>query len=102
MLGIRDTADRHPTLSVSGLRKSYSNQSALNGVDVEARAGEVVGLLGPNGAGKTTFASIVAGLVKPDGGSVLVEGVDALRHPRGPTFHRLHASDDWRLRGTDR
>jgi len=81
MLTIPYTSDRHPILSASGLRKSYSNQIALNGVDVEARAGEVVGLLGPNGAGKTTFASIVAGLVKPDGGSVLVEGVDALRHP---------------------
>jgi ABC-2 type transport system ATP-binding protein len=53
---------------------------ALNGVDVEARAGEVVGLLGRNGAGKTTFASIVTGLVNPDAGSVLVDNVDALRH----------------------
>jgi ABC-2 type transport system ATP-binding protein len=73
--------EARPILSVSGLRKSYSNQIALNGVDIEARSGGVVGLLGPNGAGKTTFASIVTGLVKPDSGSVLVDKVDALRHP---------------------
>jgi ABC-type multidrug transport system ATPase subunit len=68
-------------LSVSGLEKSYGDQVALHGVDLEVRPGEVVGLLGPNGAGKTTFASIVAGLVKPDAGTVLVAGVDAVLHP---------------------
>jgi ABC-2 type transport system ATP-binding protein len=61
--------------------KSYGDQIALNGIHLEARPGQVVGLLGPNGAGKTTFASIVAGLVKPDAGTVLVGGIDALRHP---------------------
>jgi ABC-2 type transport system ATP-binding protein len=70
-----------PILTVRGLQKSYGKQMALNGVDLEARPGEVVGLLGPNGAGKTTFASIVAGLVKPDAGTVVVGGVDAIRHP---------------------
>ncbi len=70
-----------PILAVSGLEKSYGDKIALNGIDVEARPGQVVALLGPNGAGKTTFASIVAGLVKPDAGTVLVGGVDALRHP---------------------
>jgi len=68
-------------LSIRGLRKSYGNHPALTGVDLEVRPGEIVGLLGPNGAGKTTLASIVAGLVRPDDGTVLVGGIDAVRHP---------------------
>lgn len=70
-----------PMLSVTGLRKSYGDRMALRGIDLEIRPGEVVGLLGPNGAGKTTFASIIAGLVRPDAGTVLVGGIDAVRHP---------------------
>jgi ABC-2 type transport system ATP-binding protein len=70
-----------PMLRVAGLRKSYGDHVALNGVDLELLPGEVVGLLGPNGAGKTTLTSIVAGLVTPDVGTVLVGGIDALRHP---------------------
>jgi ABC-2 type transport system ATP-binding protein len=67
-------------LQVRGLRKSYRDALALDGVDLEISAGEVVGLLGPNGAGKTTLVSIVAGLRAPDAGTVTVEGIDALAH----------------------
>jgi ABC-2 type transport system ATP-binding protein len=63
-----------PVLSVSGLRKSYRGQEALAGVDLEIRAGELVGLLGPNGAGKSTLTKIACGLVRPSGGSVEVLG----------------------------
>lgn len=68
-------------LSAREIRKSYGGVVALAGVDLEVAPGEIVALLGPNGAGKTTFASIVAGLRPPDGGSVRIAGVDALRHP---------------------
>nr|AKA59394.1 ABC-type multidrug transport system, ATPase component [uncultured bacterium AB_162] len=54
---------------------------ALAGVDLTVGPGEVVGLVGPNGAGKTTLVSIVAGLCRPDAGSVIVAGVDALATP---------------------
>ncbi len=66
-----------PVLAVSGLRKSYRGQEALAGVDLEIRAGELVGLLGPNGAGKSTLTKIACGLVRPSGGGVAVLGRSA-------------------------
>jgi ABC-2 type transport system ATP-binding protein len=68
-------------LHVEGLRKAYGSTAALDGVDLDVAAGEIVGLLGPNGAGKTTLVSIVAGLRSADGGSVRIGGIDALAHP---------------------
>jgi len=53
----------------------------VRGVSFDARAGEILGLVGPNGAGKTTTLRCVAGILKLDAGSVLVDGVDALAHP---------------------
>jgi len=61
-------------LEVKNLKKSYGNVIAVNGVSLGAGAGETVGLLGPNGAGKTTTVSIIAGLIRPDSGSVEIEG----------------------------
>ncbi|ACB39180.1 ABC transporter ATP-binding protein [Pyrobaculum neutrophilum] len=58
-----------------GVRKRFGRLDVLRGVDLEARAGEVVGLVGPNGAGKTTTLRILAGLLKPDGGYAEVLGV---------------------------
>ncbi|MFQ5966332.1 MAG: ABC transporter ATP-binding protein [Acidimicrobiia bacterium] len=69
-------------LSVVGLRKSYGDVLALDGVDLDLHRGEVIGLLGPNGAGKTTLVSIICGLRRADAGSVTVNGVDALAHPQ--------------------
>ena len=65
-------------LHIEELRKSYGEVVALDGVDLDVKAGEIVALLGPNGAGKTTLVSIVAGLRKADSGVVLVDGLDAL------------------------
>jgi ABC-2 type transport system ATP-binding protein len=59
-----------------GVRKSYGNIAALNKVDLEIRAGEVLALLGPNGAGKTTLVRVLLGMVRPDAGSVSVFGDD--------------------------
>jgi ABC-2 type transport system ATP-binding protein len=61
-------------LQVRELRKRFGKLVALDGVTFGAAAGETVGLLGPNGAGKTTAVSIIAGLLKPDSGEVLVNG----------------------------
>jgi ABC-2 type transport system ATP-binding protein len=66
-----------PVLAVSGLCKSYRGQEALAGIDLEIRAGELVGLLGPNGAGKSTLTKIACGLVRPSRGSVEVLGRSA-------------------------
>ena len=67
-----------PVLSVRDLRKNYGNFEALKGVDFEVTSGSVFGLLGPNGAGKTTAIKIVMGLLRPDGGTVSIGGIDAV------------------------
>jgi ABC-2 type transport system ATP-binding protein len=61
-------------VSVDGLRKSYGKQVALDGVSFEVAAGSCFGLLGPNGAGKSTTISIIVGTLRPDSGSVKIEG----------------------------
>jgi ABC-type sugar transport system ATPase subunit len=62
------------------LRKRYGARLALDSVNLQARAGEVVGLLGLNGAGKTTTLSILATLLMPDAGTVRIAGLDARTH----------------------
>jgi ABC-2 type transport system ATP-binding protein len=61
-------------LEVNALRKSYGPIKAVDGVSLKAAKGETIGLLGPNGAGKTTTVSIIAGLLRPDSGEVLIDG----------------------------
>src|SRR5215471_10054912 len=61
-------------LDVRGLHKRYGSLVAVEEVSFTARPGEMVGLLGPNGAGKTTTVSMIAGLLKPDGGQVRIAG----------------------------
>ena len=68
-------------LHINGLEKAYGPVRALKGVSLDVAPGQIVGLLGPNGAGKTTLVSIVAGLRRPDAGTVTVDGTDALAHP---------------------
>lgn len=68
-------------LNAAGLTKSFGDVSALAGADLQVEAGQIVALLGRNGAGKTTLLSIVAGLLKPDTGSVTLDGLDALADP---------------------
>ncbi len=64
-----------PTVEAHGLAKSYEGRVALSNVDLTVGRGELVGLLGPNGAGKTTTLSILAGILKPDAGTVKIEGL---------------------------
>ncbi len=66
-------------ISVSDLRKSFGDVHALAGVSLEVRRGTVLGLLGPNGAGKTTFVRVLTTLLKPDGGTAVVAGMDVVR-----------------------
>jgi ABC-2 type transport system ATP-binding protein len=67
---------RNAVVRVRGLRKSYRTVPAVNGLDLDVMAGEVLALLGPNGAGKTTTIEILGGLRKRDAGTVAVLGAD--------------------------
>jgi len=73
--------DGGSVLSSVGLVKTYKNRDVVNNVSLELRQGEIVGLLGPNGAGKTTTFYMVAGLVPPDRGQILLNGDDITRMP---------------------
>ncbi len=63
-------------IEASGLRKSYGDVRALDGIELSAAPGTILGLLGPNGAGKTTAVRILTTLLRPDGGSARVAGLD--------------------------
>jgi ABC-2 type transport system ATP-binding protein len=67
-------------LQVRGLTKRF-DRLAVDALDLTIRAGEYYALVGPNGAGKTTTLRMVAGLLKPDAGSVAIFGIDALGDP---------------------
>jgi ABC-2 type transport system ATP-binding protein len=68
-----------PAISVTGLMKSFGDVRALDGVDLQAPPGSVLGLLGPNGAGKTTAVRVLTTLLRPDAGTVRVTGLDVVR-----------------------
>ena len=69
------------TLATDEIGKSYRGRRVVNGVSLHVNQGEVVGLLGPNGAGKTTSFYVIVGLIPPDTGRVLVDGVDVTDVP---------------------
>jgi branched-chain amino acid transport system ATP-binding protein len=81
-------------LETRGLMKRFDGVTALDGVNVCVRRGEVVGVIGVNGAGKTTLMNCVCGLYRPDGGEVLLDGKpitgwaphDIAHHGVGRTF----------------
>ena len=71
-------ADKTPAVRLRSATKRYGNFTALDGVSLDIRRGEVFALLGPNGAGKTTLISLVAGTARPTSGRVEVLGHDVL------------------------
>jgi ABC-2 type transport system ATP-binding protein len=74
-------ADGMPAvLSLREVRKAYGDKVAVDGISFEVGRNEIVGLLGPNGAGKTTTISMILGVLRPDSGSILIEGADLATH----------------------
>ncbi len=71
--------DARPAIQATGLRKSFGDVIALDGVDLEVAPGTVLGLLGPNGAGKTTAVRVLTTLLKPDAGEARIHGLDVVR-----------------------
>ncbi|WP_445997402.1 ATP-binding cassette domain-containing protein [Okibacterium fritillariae] len=68
-------------LSVSGLSKRFGDTVAVDGIDLEVSAGSFYGIVGPNGAGKTTTLSMITGLLRPDSGSITINGIDVWKEP---------------------
>ena len=72
---------RDGVLLARGLKKTYKQRTVVNGASLGVRRGESVGLLGPNGAGKTTCFYMITGLVRPDAGSIVLDGHDVTAMP---------------------
>ena len=68
-------------LKIRNLRKAYGNYHAVDGLNMDIADGALYGFVGPNGAGKTTTIKIISGLLLPDGGTVEIDGMDALANP---------------------
>ncbi|MGR0483004.1 MAG: ABC transporter ATP-binding protein [Candidatus Electronema sp. V4] len=71
----------NPVLHIQNLCKSFADFTAVNNISLEVEAGEIFGFLGPNGAGKTTTIKILAGLLQPDSGTVMINGKSLAEQP---------------------
>lgn len=69
------------SIKVTSVSKTYTNQKALDNVSFFADKGQIIGFLGPNGAGKSTMIKILTGFMKPNSGTVFVDGVNVLQNP---------------------
>jgi len=95
-----------PLIEASSLVVRYGAATALDGVDLHVRAGELVALIGPNGAGKTTLVNTLAGIVPPAAGTASVRGRLGVVPEGRQVFGSLSVDDNlrlgaWRLRGRD-
>lgn len=92
-------------LQIEGLQKIFGAVRAVDGVSFQVRKGEVIGLLGPNGAGKTTTMRLVTGFLRPDAGTITVNGIRIAENPiaaraaigylpeNAPTYHDMEVSE---------
>jgi len=76
-----ETGSPAPALALRGVVKEFGDTRAVDAIDLTIPAGSFFGLVGPNGAGKTTTLSMIAGLLRPDSGTIEVCGVDAASDP---------------------
>lgn len=91
------TVTQSQAIVAAGVTKSFGAVRVLDSVSLEVGRSEVVGIAGPNGAGKTTLGRVLAGFIRPDGGSVKICGLDAADHRRrnGVGFMPEETGRDW-------
>jgi len=68
-------------IKTENLTKIFDQVTAVKSIDLEVEKGQIVGLVGPDGAGKTTFLRLLAGLLKPNEGSIVVDGIEVIKAP---------------------
>ena len=78
---------RQPIVAVDGLMKRFAAVAAVDGLSFAVSRGEIFGLVGPDGAGKTTTMRMLAGVMQPDAGRILVDGVDVVADPESGKQH---------------
>ena len=76
----------NPVLSVRGLEKRFGAVVAADALTLDIAASQKISLIGANGAGKTTFVNMVTGYLKPDRGSIVLDGIDIGRRSPRPTI----------------
>ncbi|MEH6402158.1 MAG: ATP-binding cassette domain-containing protein [Sneathiella sp.] len=81
-------SDTMPKIQLQGLHKSFDSVLALNGIDLDVKAGEILTLIGPSGAGKTVLLKCILGLLKPDAGSIKIDGKEVGRLT-GPEYDQF-------------
>lgn len=81
------SASSNAAIRLGELTKSFPTVKAVDHLSFEVFPGEIFGLVGPDGAGKTTTLRMLAGVLPPDGGEVIVAGVDVIRDPEGAKNH---------------
>ncbi len=77
-----NNTDAGPRLAIRNLTKSFGSYKAVNDISLTIQGGEIFGFLGPNGAGKTTTIKMIAGLLKPDTGSIAINGHSLAEKPQ--------------------
>jgi len=76
-----------PIIQVDGLIKRFADFNAVDRLSFSVSRGEIFGLVGPDGAGKTATMRMLAGVMRPDGGAIVIDGVDAVADPEGAKHH---------------
>ena len=74
-------------IDIGGLEKRFGTLTAVGQLSFSVQAGEIFGLVGPDGAGKTTTIRMLAGVMRPDAGSIVIDGVDVLAAPERVKRH---------------
>jgi ABC-2 type transport system ATP-binding protein len=92
-----ERAEQVPALEIDGLAKAFHGRWVVRGLSLTVERGSLFGLVGPNGAGKTTTLSMATGLLRPDGGSARVLGVDVWSDPSAAKALMGIAPDGLRL-----